>query len=313
MAPSLDRIFSGLGSGLSTFAGLQTKANQYKDQQAKDAEERDRQIQRDALSKALSEANISHLNAETNGLLNPAPKKSPFTFMGGGTARGNPDTGVVEPTGYTPPPEPVKPEAPRNIDPLSPSGMAARLKLQKDLDAQKPVAPAKMAKPSIGAENAYGILPVLQQADQELDGLAGTDFSALVSRKAGIMGRFFLTPEQKQYNDAIDDFSLQYVTAVHGKRVSPEVIHGVQNMLRYVPGDDPATTEKKVSRRKQFLKAAAHFAESARAYHEGADNGPSDRSGSTSGGSAAGRWEELVSGGMDKAAATAQVKQEFSQ
>ncbi len=64
MAPSLDRIFAGLGQGLQTFAGLQTQANERKRQQQEHDAEVQRQIARDALQKTLVEAQIGNLTAD---------------------------------------------------------------------------------------------------------------------------------------------------------------------------------------------------------------------------------------------------------
>lgn len=136
-----------------------------------------------------------------------------------------------------------------------------------------PVKGASLPKPSLGAETAYGIYPVLVDADREMDRVAGTSRGALLS-KGGTLGNYLITPEQRQYNSAADDFALQYVTAVHGKRVSQEVTNGVRNMLRIAPGDDAATIQAKVARRKTFLKAVQGMQAGASTYHQATDGGP---------------------------------------
>lgn len=267
MAPSLDRIFAGLGTGLQTFAGLQTQANERKRQQQEHDAEVARQIARDALQKTLVDAQIRNLNADN--------ERQDFEFRDRSRAtkarevldrikfqRDEQDKQMARSMG----PEP-KPQGLMNV---APGGTVFDPTTQKPVykAPDRPMKPNQLAKPSIAAETAYGILPVLKQADQELDTLSGSDLGALISRKGGMLGRYFLTPEQKQYNDAIDDFALQYTTAIHGKRVNAETVHGIQNMLRIVPGDDPATVKRKVVRRKQFYAAAEQAAQGAKAYHE---------------------------------------------
>lgn len=293
MAPSLDRVLAGLGSGLQTFAGLQGQANRYKDEQAQQEQERQRQISRDALAKALGDAQIGNLAADNerqdNQFAQNARTAKVNEVMGRiNLQRGEQDKQFARSAG-------PKPQGLMNV---APGGTVYNPDTHKpEFKApDRPEKPKDLAKPSIGAETAYGILPVLKQADQELDTLTGSDLGALISRKGGILGRYFLTPEQKQYNDAIDDFSLQYTTAIHGKRVNSETVHGVQNMLRIVPGDDEGTIKRKVARRKEFLQAAERFGAGATSYHAKTDNaGGEDDASAVAGGtdaeSAFAKWQ----------------------
>lgn len=142
MAPSLDRIFAGLGQGLSTFAGLQGQANRYKDEQAERAAERDRQIKRDALSKALTESTIANNTADNER----ADYQMGQTLRNQGLARGDAERKRITESVMS---RFKAPEKAPNIDPLSPEGITARLKLDKGLTAQKPPAAAKPVPASL--------------------------------------------------------------------------------------------------------------------------------------------------------------------
>lgn len=307
------RFLAGLGQGLSTFADLQTKANRYKDEQARLADERDRQIARDALYKTLVESQMANATADNERadeqLRQTAKANQTRTVMD--RIKLQRDEQDQQMARSNPPPAPQ-----RNIDPLSAEGIAARLRLEKGLEGLKPNGGGPGAKPLTEAQaKATGYYGRARDAEAVLKNLPSRSFGGAAVGMAqnvknipyigdaigGVVTPLtnpLLDPAQQKFENAADAFLAAVLRQESGAAISATERSEYRKI--YIPeyGDSKEVLAQKAANRATAIEAL----------RTGAGPGVLKNQTPTT---KADRWEELVDQGMTAEQATAKVNQEF--
>lgn len=334
MAPSLDRVLAGLGSGLQTFAGLQGQANRYKDEQAQQEQERQRQISRDALAKALGDAQIKHLGEPSDFERFKSDPEGYSQFKAAGfrplapgkqyDLRQDADGNYV----YIPRPEAGSGKTPMNTGITAPPPPAMVMPTADGIvSVTRPRhgSPTATPVPGAGGGQLQPVVPeaantavqennrLIQQVDAALALLKKHPDATGLSKKA-VRAIPMAGPALTAKMGTPGDDS----TRVAVGRINAGAVHEMfgGNLTRTEVGrsdfapDVGFDAEANVRRLEGIRDKAMSGNQSILQQHPGAKG---VMGGAKHGGSPADRWEELVAGGMDKAAATAQVKQEFNQ
>lgn len=184
---------------------------------------------------------------------------------------------------------------------------AARADQARLVAALRPPKPEPIPKqPSESERRGAGLLTVLEPADQRVskieDGLTKGDIALT---RGGIVGRFFQSPEAKQYDDDLKSLVSTYLYVVSGATASPKEVDNQVAMIRVNEADvgDAATIALKQKRRQEMMGAVRTIAGRAA---PAALPGQQDQNNNDA---ALAQARRAIAGGKNKAAVAARYQQ----
>jgi hypothetical protein len=160
------------------------------------------------------------------------------------------------------------PPAPRNIDPLSPEGVAAQLKLSQGRAQAEASAPSALPRPTEQERKAAFFLEGVEDAVSRLRDFKPMSGASAIAAQTPIVGNYFLDGETQAALQAAEVLHDAYLRMTTGATIQGDELRQAARQYVPLPGDKPEVVAMKERRRDQVLRAFENMAGPAVAHQQ---------------------------------------------